>query len=63
MTSPHDEPTLDDVIQPTEHLAPDPRQHGKMDGKPDDDGLAELVEHERRVVHGDDQADIPPATD
>ena len=68
MTSPDDttpdQPTLQDVIQPTEHLVPDPQQHGGLDGKPNDDGLEQIVEHERRIVHGgDDEVEVPPATD
>ncbi|GAB7189567.1 hypothetical protein NUM3379_02730 [Kineococcus sp. NUM-3379] len=62
MSSPHDEPTLDDVIDPTEHLAPDHRQHGGMDPRPNTDQIDELVEHERRLVHGDDGGtEVPPA--
>ena len=63
MTSPHDEPSLDDVITPTEHLVPDPQQHGGLDPRPNDDQIEELVEHERRLVHGEGGDEVPPATD
>ena len=63
MSDAPDEPGLGDVIQPTEHLVPDPHQHGGMDPRPNDDQIEQLVEHERRVVHGEDETEVPPATD
>ncbi|GAA4981721.1 hypothetical protein [Kineococcus glutinatus] len=51
------------VILPTESTPRDRQEHGKMPARPSDDQLEQLVEHERRVVHGEEDTPIPPATD
>jgi hypothetical protein len=53
MTSPHDEPTLDDVM-PTEEPAPrDPREHAK-DPHLSDEAMEHRTELERQAVQSDD---------
>lgn len=42
----HDQPTLDDVMEPTEEAVPDHREHAKADPRPDDDDLQRRAEHE-----------------
>ncbi len=69
MTEPqdHDEPTLDDVIEPEFDIPPThrPRVHGGMPLKPDDDELALAAERDRVAAGVADYApgDVPPATD
>ncbi len=69
MTEPqdHDEPTLDDVIEPEFDIPPThrPRVHGGMPLKPDDDELALAAERDRVAAGIADYApsDVPPATD
>ena len=53
MTSPNDRPTLDDVIQPEEHVTRDRTQHAK-DSHPSDDVLEHRTELERQAVGSDD---------
>ncbi|ATQ28219.1 hypothetical protein D092_06580 [Rhodococcus ruber Chol-4] len=65
MTEPHDEPNLDDVITPTEHVTRDRREHGKAPERLDDDYLEYRTEQER-IAAGLDDYDpdrVPPATD
>jgi hypothetical protein len=50
MTMPHDEPSLDDVLEPEERVVPHHREHGKASPRPDDDELEERTEFERREV-------------
>ena len=47
MTSTNDEPTLDDVIEPTESAPRDRHEHAKMPSHPNDDALAHRTEQER----------------
>jgi hypothetical protein len=53
MTSPHDEPTLDDVLTPTESAPRDPAQHAK-DPHLSDEALEHRTEQERQAVGSDD---------
>jgi hypothetical protein len=66
MTSPHDQPNLDDVIVPEENPTRDRTQHAK-DPHPDDAVLEHRTELERQAVGSDDAdpagADPHPATD
>jgi hypothetical protein len=66
MTTPSDDPNLDDVIRPEEHPTPDHTQHGK-DPHPSDEVLEHRTELERQAVGSDDAdplgADRHPATD
>ena len=55
MTAPQDRPTLDDVIEPQEHPAPDHTQHAK-DPHPSDEVLEHRTEQERQAVGSDDAA-------
>ncbi|MBY6678519.1 MULTISPECIES: hypothetical protein [unclassified Rhodococcus (in: high G+C Gram-positive bacteria)] len=50
MTDPHDEPTLDDVLVPTEDAHPDRRAHAKTPSHLDDDELEQRTQHERDEV-------------
>ncbi|MGA9872528.1 MAG: hypothetical protein WBQ44_15490 [Rhodococcus sp. (in: high G+C Gram-positive bacteria)] len=50
MTDPHNEPTLDDVLIPTEEAHPDHREHAKTPKHIDDDELAARTEHEREEL-------------
>lgn len=54
MTSPHDEPTLDDVIEPEESAPRDRHEHGKMPSRPNDDELEHRTEQERVALGVDD---------
>jgi hypothetical protein len=65
VTERHDEPTLDDVIEPTEQAIPDRSEHGKMPAHPNDDELARRTEQERVEVGLDDYDpnDVPSATE
>ncbi|GAB3347850.1 hypothetical protein [Modestobacter lapidis] len=66
MTSPHDEPTLDDVIIP-EESAPRDRQEHAGDPHLSDEVLEHRTEQERQAVGSDDAnpagADEHAATD
>jgi hypothetical protein len=53
MTSPHDEPTLDDVMPTSEPAPRDPREHGK-DPHLSDEVLEHRTELERQAVQSDD---------
>jgi hypothetical protein len=65
MTSPHDEPTLDDVIKPTESAPRDRHEHAKMPRRPNDDELEHRTEQERVELGLDDYDPdaVPPAED
>lgn len=65
MTMPHDRPELDDVLDPTEEVQEDRREHGKMPPRLDDDELERRTETERVEVGLDDfdPNEVPPATD
>jgi hypothetical protein len=60
-----DNPTLDDVIEPTEQAIPDRHEHGKMPAHPNDDELARRTEHERVELGLDDYDpnEVPSATE
>ena len=60
-----EEPRLDDVLEPTEDVIPDRREHGKMPAHPDDEELERRTEHERVELGLDDYDpnEVPPATD
>lgn len=64
MTEP-DEPTLDDVIEPTESAPRDRQEHGKAPAKPNDDELAHRTEQERIAagLEDYDPNEVPPATE
>lgn len=66
MTSPHDEPTLDDVMTPQENAPRDRSEHAK-DPHVDDAVLEHRTEQERQAVGSDDAdpagADEHAATD
>ena len=55
MTSPHDEPTLDDVMIPTESAPRDRQEHAK-DPHLSDEALEHRTELERQAVGSDDAA-------
>ncbi len=55
MTSPHDEPTLDDVIIPEEPAPRDRTEHAK-DPHLSDEVLEHRTEQERQAVGSDDAA-------
>jgi hypothetical protein len=59
MTMPHDEPSLDDVLEPEERAVPDHREHGKASPRPDDDELEERTEFERREIGLSDGGENP----
>lgn len=50
----HDEPTLDDVMEPTEEAPRDREEHAKAPAHLDDDALAHRAEQERVEVGLDD---------
>jgi hypothetical protein len=56
MSTPHERPTLDDVIDPQESAPKDRQQHGKAAPRPNDEALAHRTEHERQAVGSDDAA-------
>lgn len=60
-----DEPTLDDVMEPTEPAPRDRQEHGKAPDRLDDDELAHRAEHERVQAGVDDYnpEDVPSATE
>ena len=64
MTDPHDQPNLDDVLEPTEAAPRDRHEHGKAP-RPDDDALAHRTEEERVQAGIDpyDPDDVPSATE
>lgn len=53
MTSPHDEPTLSDVIDPLEQATPDHHEHAKASARPNDEYLEARTEHEREEIAED----------
>jgi hypothetical protein len=55
MTSPQDEPTLDDVIIPQESAPRDRQEHAK-DPHLSDEALEHRTEQERQAVGSDDAA-------
>ena len=55
MTSPHDEPTLDDVMIPEESAPRDRSEHAK-DPHLSDEALEHRTEQERQAVGSDDAA-------
>lgn len=60
----HGEPTLDDVIEPTESAPRDRHEHGKAPTPPNDDALAHRTEQERVEVGIDDyDPDTLPAAE
>jgi hypothetical protein len=65
MTENRDEPTLDDVIEPTEHPTPDRQEHAKAPAHPNDDELARRTEQERieAGLADYDPDDLPSATE
>jgi hypothetical protein len=64
MTSPHDEPSLDDVFVPTESAPRDRHEHGKMPSHPNDDELQHRTEQERVELGIDDyDPDTVPAAE
>jgi hypothetical protein len=65
MSEPQDEPTLDDVIEPTEQAPRDRSFHGKQPPHLNDDELERRTEHERAEVGltDYDPTEVPPATD
>lgn len=50
MVDRHDEPTLDDVIEPVEPTTPHRREHAKASPRPDDEELEEKTRVERDEV-------------
>lgn len=50
MTGRHDEPTLDDVMEPAEPTVLHRREHAKAAPRPDDEELEAKVETERAEV-------------
>lgn len=60
-----DEPTLDDVMTPSEQANPDHREHAKTPAHLNDDELARRTEQERVQAGLDDyiQDEVPPATE
>jgi hypothetical protein len=50
MTSPHDRPTLDDVMETEESAPRDRQQHGKAHPRPNDEALQHRTELERQAV-------------
>lgn len=65
MTEPHDEPDLDDVIDPVQPAPRDRREHGKAPDRLDDDYLEYRTEQERIDAGIDDYDpdEVPPATE
>jgi hypothetical protein len=65
MTESPDEPTLDDVIEPTENAPRDRQEHAKSPDRIDDDVLAHRTEQERVQAGIDDYDpdDVPPASE
>jgi hypothetical protein len=63
MPNEHDRPTLDDVMETTEKVSPDHRQHAKTPKHLDDDELERRTEEEREEVGlAEDATGAPPAT-
>jgi len=65
MSTPSDEPALDDVIEPTEPAPRDRHEHGKMPSRPNDGELARRTEQERVEVGIEDYDpdSVPPAAE
>jgi len=65
MSETPDEPTLDDVIEPTEQATPDHHAHGKIPKHLNDDELEHRTEEERVEAGLDefDPDDVPPAAE
>ena len=67
MTTPNDQPHLDDVMETQEPAPRDPQAHGKANPRPNDDALQHRTEQERQMVNSDDAdpagADLHSATD
>jgi hypothetical protein len=61
----HDEPTLDDVLEPTESAPRDRHYHGKAPDHPNDDALQHRTEQERVELGLDDfdPEQVPAAED
>lgn len=51
--NPHDQPTLDDVIEPEEQATPDHREHAKTAKHLNEGELEHRTEQERREVADD----------
>ena len=60
-----DEPTLDDVIEPTEQATPDHHEHAKTPKHLNDEALEQRTEQERLAAGLDDYDPdaVPPATE
>jgi hypothetical protein len=60
-----DEPTLEDVLEPSEPAPRDRQEHGKAPAKPNDDELARRTEQERieAGLEDYDPGTVPPATE
>ncbi|RKS73850.1 hypothetical protein CLV35_2343 [Motilibacter peucedani] len=65
MTSAPDEPTLGDVLEPTEGAYRDRHEHGKAPAHPNDDALAHRTEQERveAGIEDYDPDQVPPAAE
>lgn len=65
MTDASDAPRIDDVMETTEDVHRDRREHGGASPHVDDDALAERTEDERVEIGLDDfnPDEVPPATD
>jgi hypothetical protein len=65
MTENPENPTLDDVIEPTEHPVPDRHEHAKAPAHLNDEELARRTEQERVEAGLDDfdPEDVPSATE
>jgi hypothetical protein len=55
MTTPHDDPNLDDVMETYEEAVPDRREHAKASPHPDDEELERRTDIERREVGLDEE--------
>ncbi len=54
MSTPHDQPNLDDVMDTEESAPRDRHAHGKSNPRPNDDELQHRTEQERQAVGSDD---------
>jgi hypothetical protein len=65
MTETPEDPSLDDVIVPTEQAPRDRHEHGKQPPRLSDDDLERRTEHERVEVGIEDYDpdEVPPAAD
>ena len=61
----HDEPTLEDVMEPQEQAPRDGQEHGKAPQRLNDDELAHRTEQERVAagLEDYDPDEVPPATE